>query len=75
MRIENWPIGIVSFTLEPGDFVRAKSAPVDQVEISPELSQLIEGASSWSSSPAGSAAPTETQKPPSITLYDIPLPT
>ena len=42
MRIESWPIGIVSFTLEPGDFVRAKSpVPLDQLGISSELCDLI----------------------------------
>jgi hypothetical protein len=62
MRIENWPIGIVSFTLEPGDFVRAKSStPLDQVEISSELLGLIGGARSWSASSTGSGATMETQ--------------
>jgi hypothetical protein len=61
MRIENWPIGIVSFTLEPGDFVRAKSAPFDKAAISPELLNLIAQPNSWFSPSPGPIAQMETQ--------------
>jgi hypothetical protein len=63
MRIENWPIGIVSFTIEAGDFVRAKSsAAVDHLQISPELSDPIGTASTWSSEPLESNWANEEQK-------------
>jgi hypothetical protein len=74
MLIENWPIGIVSFTLEAGDFVRAQSSDAfDQAEISSELRDLIGKADSWSNFALKSNEESEPQVGGFTTLRPKPI--